>query len=210
MSEVVVACSMLENEINHILQAENLHYEIHWVERGLHQSPELLNRELQKIIGSLEKNFDTILLCYGLCGNALRNLHSTSARIVAMRVDDCIQMLLKGGEKDCRCVYLTAGWIDSDKSLENERAAFAAKHGEAKCRRVYKTIFKEYRGLKLLDTGAYDVERYRERTKSLADTLELEYGEQTGSAEVLRKLLIHDWDKDIVIAEPGEPLRFDG
>ena len=43
MSEVVVACSMLENEINHILQAENLHYEIHWVERGLH-APVLENR----------------------------------------------------------------------------------------------------------------------------------------------------------------------
>lgn len=209
MREVVVACSMLENEINQILTTENLHFDVEWVERGLHQSPELLNKELLKRIGSLEEKYDTILLCYGLCGNALRNLSSVRARIVAMRVDDCIQMLLKDSEKDCRCIYLTAGWIDSEKSLENERTAFAAKHGEAKSRRVYRTIFKEYRGLKLLDTGAYDVERYRERTKSLAYTLELEYGEQPGSVEVLRKLLTHDWDEDIILAEPGEALRFD-
>ena len=139
----------------------------------------------------------------------LRNLRSTSARIVAMHVDDCIQMLLKDAEKDCRCIYLTAGWIDSERSLENERAAFVAKHGEVKSRRVYRTIFKEYRGLKLLDTGAYDPGLYRERMKSLANTLELEYGEQAGSVAVLQKLLTHNWDESVVIAEPGEPLRFD-
>lgn len=209
MREIVIACSMLENEINHILRAEKLRCKIHWVERGLHQSPTLLNKKLRKIIADFETEYDTIILCYGLCGNALRGLRSRHARMVAMRFDDCIHMLLRGSGKDYHCLYLTAGWIDSEKSIENEYAACIAKYGEEKSRRIYRMMLKEYKGIRLLDTGAYEVERYRERTKSLADTLELNYGDQVASIEVLRKLLLHQWDEDIVVVDPGEPLLFE-
>ena len=50
MSEILIACSMLEDEINLILQQENLRYPVLWMERGLHAAPIQLRSRLEAAI----------------------------------------------------------------------------------------------------------------------------------------------------------------
>ena len=42
----------------------------------------------------LEQDYDTILLGFCLCGNALHGVRAARARLIAPRFDDCIRMLL--------------------------------------------------------------------------------------------------------------------
>ncbi len=207
MDTIVVACSMLEDEIRRVMQEEQLQYEIRWLDRGLHQSPELLHTKVQHAIEELEQDHDEILLCYGFCGNALRNLRASGAVLAAMRCDDCIHMLLPG-RVDSRSLYFTGGWIRSDKFIGEEYQACLEKYGERKTKRIYQTILREYNCLYMVDTGAYDLEQYIPKAMKAADCLALQFIITNGSIDILRKLLTHRWDQDIVMAGPGMPLNW--
>ena len=71
----LISCAMLADEVNHILQQTDIDLPVIWVERGLHSTPEKLNRILQHYIDALQ-NQDEILLTFGLCGNGTTGLIS--------------------------------------------------------------------------------------------------------------------------------------
>ena len=76
MKPILIACSMLEDEIQHIMGEEHLTYPVVWMERGLHEFPEKLHTQLQEEIVLLERDYDTIILGYCRCGNVWRGLMS--------------------------------------------------------------------------------------------------------------------------------------
>lgn len=208
MPTIVVACSMLEDEIRRVMQEEQLHYEIRWLDRGLHEWPKVLYNKVQHAVGELEQDYDEILLCYGLCGNALRELRASRAVLAAMRCHDCIHMLLPG-RVDSRSLYFTGGWIRSDKFIGEEYNACLEKYGEDKTKRIYRSILGEYQCLCMVDTGSYELEQYMPKAKEAAGRLGLTFKTTDGQIEILRKLLTHRWDQDIVSAAPGTPLNWD-
>ena len=61
----LISCSMLADEVNHILEQTNVELPVIWVERGLHSTPEKLTRILQHYIDALQHQ-DEILLTFGL------------------------------------------------------------------------------------------------------------------------------------------------
>lgn len=201
-SSIIVACSMLEDEVQLIMREEGIQTPVHWMERGLHQVPEQLRDKLQTLIGELEKEYDDIVLCYGQCGSALNGLVSSRSRLVAMRCDDCIRMLLPDGVEK-RNLYFTGGWMRSNQFIGNEYVECLLKYGENKTKRIYDVIVGQYRELSLVETGAYNMDTYVEQAQKTAQDLALGFGSVTGSLDILRKLLTQRWDEDIAIADPG-------
>ena len=185
MAAVLLACQMLEDEIQRAVQRTGAQMPIVWVDAGLHEYPDRLREELQRQIALLEQDYDTILLGFCLCGNALHGVRAARARLIAPRFDDCIRMLL------CPA----AGPAPADKTAE--------KYGEKKAKRVYAAMLKNYEGVRLVDTGGGLQEESRDYVHRTAQLLELNDGEETGTCRVLEKLLQGAWDEEVCIIAPG-------
>lgn len=204
MKEVLVACSMLEDEVQYVMDKHRLRCPVLWMERGLHQYPGKLHDCLQQMVWSLESSYDTILLGYCRCGNALQGIRSSRSALAAINRDDCIRMLCE--QTDFRCLYCTGGWIRSERFIGKEYRDALKKYGLRRTERIYKRMLKEYTRLCMIETGAYPMEKYAGEAESAARLLDLQFGVQKGDVRLLEKLLTHRWDDDIIAAPPGQAL----
>jgi hypothetical protein len=88
---LVIACATVMEEILPLLPQGMQHQVFDF---GLHVNPASLRATLQEAIDSESGKFETILLGYGLCSQALVGIRSSGCRLVAPRVDDCIALFL--------------------------------------------------------------------------------------------------------------------
>lgn len=209
-SVVVIACAMLEDEVHTAMARCGKEYPIHWLERGLHEFPQRLHQALQEQIAA-HQDADTILLSYGLCGNALAEISSPGTRLVLPRFHDCIHMLTSHcpgstGAIEADRLYLTAGWLQGERTLAHQYRAAQEKYGPDRARWVFKQMLGGYRGCCLLDTGAYPLDAATAQTAALAQLLELPLETAPATLRILEKLFNGVWDEEFIILDPGQPL----
>ncbi|NPV58139.1 MAG: DUF1638 domain-containing protein [Actinobacteria bacterium] len=215
MSSIVLACRTIEDEVAKAVEETGVDYPVKWVESGLHNFPDRLRNTLQREIDDIS-NVDTIILCYGYCGNSLLGLKSASARLVVPRVDDCISLLLGSYRKrmelsrETGTYFLTRGWLVNENNIVVEYQRCLERFGEERARKVFRTLLNHYRRLALIDTGTYplDDERIR-RSCGIMQELGLMPCVVQGSTEYLRRLLTGPWNEDFVVLEPGGTLTFE-
>ncbi|MCL5076234.1 MAG: DUF1638 domain-containing protein [Chloroflexi bacterium] len=204
----VLACEVLRDELLHVLPS---HLEYEFLPYGLHRTPDRLRLEIQKRLDTSEGS--TLVLAYGLCGNGTLCLRSGSHGLVLPRVEDCISLLLGSQEarrrealKEPGTYYLTKGWIETGMDPLTEYRCCVEKYGAEKALFVSKTIYAHYTRIALIDTGAYDIARYRTHAQEAAALLGLRYEELPGSLELLRRLAEGNWGHDILTIHPGEEI----
>ena len=83
MKEVLLSCQMLEEEVKLALETTGAQIPVVWVDAGLHEYPDRLRQELERQIAALEQEYDSILLGFCLCGNALVGIGGQRAKLVA-------------------------------------------------------------------------------------------------------------------------------
>lgn len=105
---------------------------------GLHVDSHLLRSEVGSQVGRMSEFSDSILLFYGLCGNALKDIGNTTTRSTVPlyslkdregeRVDDCISVALGGNRRyeeelrrwnDIATLYLTPQWASNWKDMKD-------------------------------------------------------------------------------------------
>lgn len=212
---VLIACSMLENEIRMILDRLGLKdLMVVWMERGYHDRPEELGHVVQEEIDKAEDlGADEILLCYGLCGNGAEGWTAKRAKLVMPKFDDCINMLLCPGRRSKRNLiesgrfYLTEGWCNDKSSLGQMVEDAIERYGERRGLRVMKQMLSSYHHITIIDTGCYDIGPVRDYAGRCAERLGFEVDEVKGSCHVIEKLLAGIRDDDILVKEPGNPVR---
>ncbi|MDR1277787.1 MAG: DUF1638 domain-containing protein [Treponema sp.] len=209
--DVILACSMLEDEIALAMKKTGCRLPVIWLERGLHEWPDRLREELHRRIRQLAAA-DTILLTYSLCGGALAGLDSSNSRLVLPCFHDCIQMCCSLAEQqprpvDPRSFYFTRGWLRGEHSTARSFQRACQKYGRKTARVLYREIFKNYRSLVLLDTGAYPPEESLAGVRRLGKTFGLAVRECPGSTRILEKLFSGRWDQEFCIIPPGAQVR---
>lgn len=207
----VIACATVIEEMAPRMPAE-MAREV--MDFGLHFRPGGLTQALQEVIDRSE-GFDTILLGYGLCSQGVVGLKATTARLVVPRVDDCIAIFLgshaeyvEQHAKEPGTYFLTKGWIEAKDSPLDSQMDLVAKYGEAKAMRIMKLMLKNYTRVMFIDTGAYELEHYREFAKENASVFDLRYEEFKGKPDLVEKLLYGPWDEECVVVEPGEAITY--
>ncbi|MBR0026533.1 MAG: DUF1638 domain-containing protein [Clostridia bacterium] len=210
MKEVIIACAMLEDEVNLAMRETGCTLPVIWLERGLHEFPEKLRAELLRQLEQTDA--DTVLLAYGLCGNALVDVGSAKARLVIPRFDDCVRMLLSGETcprymGDCHALYFTGSWFRSDRFIGKEYKKCEARMGEKRTRKVYRKMFENYREVRLIDTGAYCLDDYQAEAEETAELFGLGCSREQGTIRILKKLFAREWDDEFLILPPGEKFR---
>ncbi len=207
---LLIACEMLKDELLLAMERTQVRPEILWIEKGLHSTPERLRAVLQETIDAASETYGTILMGMAYCGGALDGICSRAATLVIPRFDDCIRLLLstQPGETaaDCRSLYFTKQWMISDRYIVREFEDYLRTYGERRGKKIIQAMIRNYRELRLLDSGAYDVSQYEAALAADAAALGLKHGVQTGSIRVLEKLLLQQHDDEFLVLPPGEVL----
>jgi hypothetical protein len=209
----VIACATVMEEIAPFLPAD-IPYEI--LDFGLHLRPGELKKALQAKVDEVSPETDVVLLGYGLCSMAVVNLHATTATLVIPRVDDCIGIFL-GSDAAYRAqtkqepgtYYLTKGWIEVGDSPFEEYQRMLEKYGEPKAQRLIKMLLNNYKRVAFINTGQYEIQRYREYAMRMAAQFDLRYEEIDGSAALVKKMIFGPWDSDFIVAPPGHTVSYE-
>ncbi|MBC8492744.1 MAG: DUF1638 domain-containing protein [Chloroflexi bacterium] len=213
MRAKIIACETVGEELRNLIPDD---MPCKFLEFGLHLTPERLNAVLQSEIDETREDVDTILFGYGMCSKGTIGLEARNFRLVIPRVDDCIALFLGSRAeyaRQCRktpgTFYLTKGWIECGDDPYTEYLKLRGKYGDEKAYRIEKTFIRNYTRLALINTGNYDLEKYREYARMVAEFFGLTFEEIPGANVLIRKLVEGDWDEDFVIVEPGGRVRYD-
>ncbi len=210
----VLACATVIEEMIPLIP-EGTEYEI--LDFGLHINPEQLRHTLQQRIDVLQKPYDAVILGYGLCSQAVIGIQARQSPLVIPRVDDCIAIFL--GSRDAHreqharepgTYYLTKGWIEVGDTPFNEYERMVQQYGRERADRLIRIMLAHYTRLALINTGQYELEKYREYTRQTAEQFGLRYEEIPGSTALIRKMLYGPWTRDeFVVVPPGATVRYE-
>jgi len=208
----VIACATVIEEMVPYLP-KDVDYAV--LDFGLHLNPDELKRVLQEKIDQASKEADVLLLGYGLCSMAVIGLKATTATLVIPRTDDCIAIFLGSAKaykeqnrKEPGTYYLTKGWIEVGDTPFEEHKQLIEKYGQEQAERMTKILLRNYKRLAFINTGNYEIERYRETSKQIAMEFDLNFEEIAGSPSLIKNLIFGPWDKDFVIVLPGQTLTY--
>jgi hypothetical protein len=210
---LVIACATVIEEMLPLLPREVRH---HVLDFGLHTDPARLRSALQQAINETDPAVDTIILGYGLCSQGVIGLKAVHSRLVVPRVDDCIAIFLGSGSayreqtrSEPGTYYLTKGWIEVGESPFSEHEKTVQRYGPEKAERIYRIMLKNYTRLAFINTGGYDLERYRDYVRRAATRFSLRYEEIKGSAALINKMINGPWDEEFIVAQPGEVISLE-
>lgn len=213
--KILIACSMIEDEINHVFDHfECQDIDIWWQERGYHNDPDELRSVIQEEINRAEaEGAETIMLAYGLCGKGAVGWHTRNATLAIPRFDDCCNIMLCIGRRQKRNLleagnmYLTKGWSKDEGALLSMMNRAQERYGERRGLKAMKLMFDSYSKVTVIDTGCYELEPVQKYAEACAKILNLENCTVPGGNEVLRKLITGEWDEDIIVKYYGEPVK---
>ena len=203
----VIACATVIEEMLPLMPPQ-MNYEV--LPFGLHSNPEKMRTALQNAIDSSSSNVRTILLGLSLCAKSVVGLRSDRHTLIIPKADDCITIFLgsvaqyqEQQRNEPGTLYLTKGWIESGTPLDEQREIMVKKYGEQKAGFLFKKMLHGYKRLAFINTGNYELERYRIRSQQIAQRLELRFEEVQGNNSLVKKLLNGPWDDEFVVASPG-------
>jgi hypothetical protein len=146
---------------------------------------------------------------------AVVGLRATTAHLVIPRVDDCIAIFLgscnayrEQARKEPGTYYLTKGWIEAGDSPFSEYERLVEKYGEAKAKWMTQLLLKNYTRLGFINTGQYEIDRYRDYARKTAEQFNLRFEEIEGSPALVRKMIFGPWDDEFLIVEPGQTIQY--
>lgn len=218
MKNLIIVCENLKDEVTLLCKKITENYNIKFVSQIIyldskyHNTPEKLNLKLQEIIDE-NKEYETITLLYGQCGNAVLGLKSDSSKLILPKVSDCISLYLGGDEKrknlkkSERTYFFTKRYIENDNSLYNEIIKMKEKYGDKKAIKMYKMMMDNYEYIRVINTNAYHVEDIMGKIQSLCDELDLVYEIVEGDLSIMEKALLGVVDEGFVVKNMGEKIN---
>jgi len=160
--------------------------------------------------------YDTIILGYGMCSMAIVGIQAHGCRLVVPRVDDCISIFLGSRSAyttQCHTepgtYYLTKGWIEVGDTPFAEHDRLIQRYGKERAERMMQLMLANYKRLALIDTGQYELERYREYARRAAERFNLRFEEIEGSNALVKKMIYGPWDDEFVVVPAGEAIRYE-
>lgn len=209
MNTLIIGCRTTENELLFAMETCGIHYDIIWIEAGLHNMKKKLNQTLQEIIDSAI-NYNTILFATGFCGNSISGLVARQASLIIPRVDDCASLLFGSCKTKLAwndSYFLTEGWLKGESNIWNEYQRSLKKYGEKRTKRIFQLMFAHYHWIALLDTGCYDISAFWEQASRIADAFDLDCRVLPATTAYIQALLTGPWDPDrFLMVKPGETI----
>lgn len=211
MKYKVVACNTLKDEINKIKSDLKIDTKIFWVDSGLHNYPDKLNKKIQETVDQV-KDTDNKLLLFGYCGRSIEGIQTNNSRIIFPAVDDCISLFLGGVEikeklqKKADAYYFTRGYLENEYNIWSEYKYCIDKFGKERSKKLMKRMFKNYKLIRVINTKAYNIEKIIPKTKMIAEEFDLGHEIIEGDLSILYEAFQQNWKNNFIIKNKGEKI----
>lgn len=232
----LIACKALYRELCLLTSNCADFIDVTYLKQGLHDTPKLLNEALQHEIDKIDsgddvysyyprfgKDFDAILLGYGLCSNGIVGLGSKKYKLVAARSDDCIGLLLGSSKrykeyfaKHCGTYWYTPSWIENayTPSEEMEKkllAEYTLKYGEDNAKYLVETelMLKNYNRAAYVAWDELSFPKYERYAQDAAEHFGWEYDCLEGNKGMLEDFISGNWDDRFLVVPPGKKIEAD-
>lgn len=215
--KILLACRIMEPEIEMLRQGSH-ELEVHYLDQGLHRSPQGMVGIIQDKIDAVEAGASEIVLGYGLCSKGIAGLKCQSVRLVIPRCHDCIALFLGSSETYRRRMeaqpgtyYLTPGWIREKKDpLGIVEEVYAPKLGRELAVWGMQEELKNYSHITYVETGAGETEALRRRARENASFFEKIFEDIRGSLVFFERLVKGPYrEPDFIVLAPGDAVHMD-
>jgi len=230
----VIACKVLSREVS-LLNADCPNFlDVTYLRQGYHDTPEILRNILKGEIERIEtgsdpyssdtsvRDFDAILLGYGLCSNGIAGLTSEKYTIVAPRAHDCVTLFLGSKEKYLKyfnensgTYWYTDGWIENTLMPGPDYRGhyykkYVAQYGEENAEYLADNALSwlsNYKRCAYIGLEEFEHGKGAEFTRKCAGCLNFEYDYVKGDIGLLRRFLWGDWNpEDFLVLPPGKKI----
>jgi hypothetical protein len=193
---VVIACRVMEPELNQVLAEGGETVEILYLDQALHRTPSKLLDQLQEKIDQVAQRASRIVLGYGLCSNGVVGVTARQQGLLIPRCHDCIALFLGSPSRYQEVFrskpgtyYLTPGWIAEKKDPLGILEEYVPRYGRETAQWIIEEELKHYTHIALINTGVEEIAPLRARAKENAAVLKKQYEEIPGSLDYFRELL---------------------
>ena len=227
----LLGCKMLEREIASVTyNSENL-IDVTMIQLQLHEYPTLLRQALQEEIDAIdanqhrysndtkERDYDAILLVYGLCSNAVTGLSSKKYPLVIPKAHDCVTMLMGSKEeymdyymKNPGTFYSSPGFMEFTRMNEEERRQrryelFLAKSkgNEKRAKKmmaIEDSYTSNYSRVTHIEWPTMPLTGYKKAAQKLAADKGWDFETYAGDNCLLRQLVDGNWDPEHFLIVP--------
>jgi hypothetical protein len=177
------------DDLEYLPPAEDYSIMIWMKDMALHEDPEKLKVDMKETLGQLHGSCQAVLLFYGLCGNAFKDLKPIAKGIEVPVtilkdprgeiVDDCIAAVVGGRipykelvERDKGVYFMTPMWAFNWREMAVKCRVVPDGQNDDLMRLVFKT--SGYKKVIQIETGTEDQERYGEVVDDFAEIFGLE------------------------------------
>lgn len=232
----LIACKALYREFSLLTAHCGSFIDVTYLRQGFHDTPKLLKEALQREIDGIDsgqdvhsynprfgRDFDAILLGYGLCSNGVAGLSSKKYTLVVPRTDDCIALLLGSYKKYreyfdsyCGTYWYTPSWIENayTPSEEMERALLAEyteKYGEENAEYLIENelMLASYNRAAYISWNELPFPEHEEYARRAAEYHGWDFDNVKGEAGLLEDLINGRWDERFLVVPPGKTVEAD-
>ncbi len=227
----LIACEVLTRDVCRYVADSPHTIDLEFTPKGAHDNSNRLRALIQSRIDEAEaspREYDAILLGYGLCGNSTLGLKASKTRLVIPRAHDCCTLFLGSREAfkqhfaDAPSTPFSAlGYMERDGAYTRESSLssatglyatleeYIAQYGEENGRYIFETLHGSIRAAEGNRVVFIELPETRhlgflERCRALAQQEGRELTVLEGSGRLLRKLVFGEWDDEFLIVEPGQ------
>lgn len=218
----LVSCHVLWRELCYFAALSRNVFTFHFLKQGLHNTPEILRRELQQAIDAAPPECTAILIGYGLCSNGIEGIVARDKPLVIMRGHDCITFLLGSKEEYRRyfdahpgTYWYSPGWIDTSlqpgkERYEEARRRYIERYGEENAAYLLESEqawMDNYSNAAYVDLGFGDTEPLKQYTRECAEWLGWNCSILKGDPRLIMDFVEGRWsDEDFLVVQPGETI----
>lgn len=232
----LISCEIFFREMEFLLRQSPHEIDVEFLQKGLHDIPteEMRKRIQAPIDAASEKDYDAILLGYGLCNNGLNGIRARSTPLVLPRAHDCITLFFGSRKRYHDYFYAnpgtyfkTTGWIERDEvadelkqlSIPNQTGMdqtydqLVEQYGEDNADFLWEELChteKNYSKIAFIEMGVEPDQRFEETARKEAASKHWKFEKVSGNLTLLEQLLAGSWNpEDFLIVPPNAQIMAD-
>lgn len=226
MKLALISCMIFSREVNYLIAKSDNIIHSFWLEKNLHDYPDELQTNIQYTINLIEalnernienKQFDAIVLGYGLCSNGILGLTSKTLPIIAPKCVDCMALFLGSNQK---YTYLThtykqiswynKAWIENSFVPSTETYEVDDDLNPNALQSIDDILFAELEALNnkqyavFIKSKIFDDSELQAFIEKTAKFFKWEFIKVDGDMSYFRALLSGKWDDRLFLTCPPE------